>query len=103
MFTNDVKIVTINMKQDLKNYHKRAAMEGTLTENTYTAVIEKTDKWYIAYIEEIPGANAQGKTIDEAKENLKEAVELIILSNRELSEREFRGKDVIREKIRVSL
>jgi predicted RNase H-like HicB family nuclease len=78
-------------------------MKSTLTENTYTAVIEKTDKWYIAYIEEIPGVNTQGKTIEEAKQNLREAIELIILSNRELAEREFSGKNVIREKIRVTL
>ncbi len=56
-------------------------------ENLFTAVFQKTDKWWIAFVEELPGANTQGETIDEARENLKEAVELILKSNRELSER----------------
>ncbi len=50
-------------------------------ENLFTAVFQKTDKWWIAFVEELPGANAQGETIDEARENLKEAVELILESN----------------------
>ena len=58
-------------------------------ENLFTAVFQKTDKWWIAFVEELPGANTQGETIDEARENLKEAVELILKSNRELSEREL--------------
>jgi predicted RNase H-like HicB family nuclease len=45
-------------------------------ESLFTAVFQKTDKWWIAFVEELPGANAQGETIDEARENLKEAVEL---------------------------
>ena len=51
----------------------------------------------------MPGANAQGETIDEARENLKEAVELILEANRELSEREFAGKDVIREELKIAV
>jgi predicted RNase H-like HicB family nuclease len=51
----------------------------------------------------LPGANTQGETIDEARENLKEAVELILKSNRELSEREFAGKDVIREELKIAV
>ena len=39
-------------------------------ENLFTAVFQKTDKWWIAFVEELPGANAQGETIDEARENL---------------------------------
>ncbi|MEA2052977.1 MAG: type II toxin-antitoxin system HicB family antitoxin [Euryarchaeota archaeon] len=70
-------------------------------ESLFTAVFQKTDKWWIAFVEELPGANAQGETIDEARENLKEAVELILESNRELSEREFVGKDVIREELKI--
>lgn len=54
-------------------------------ERKFTAVYEKRDDWYIAYVEEVPGANAQGKTLDEARENLREAVELVIEANRELS------------------
>jgi len=70
-------------------------------ENTFTAVYQKTKDWWIAFVEELPGANTQGKTIDEARENLMEAVELILESNRELSERKLMGKDVIREELRL--
>ena len=70
-------------------------------ENSYTAVFQKTEDWWIAFVEELPGANTQGRTIDEARENLKEAVELILKSNRELSERELIGKHVIREELRI--
>lgn len=70
-------------------------------ENTFTAVYQKTKDWWIAFVEELPGANTQGKTIDEARENLMEAVELILQSNRDLSERKLMGKDVIREELRL--
>jgi predicted RNase H-like HicB family nuclease len=72
-------------------------------ENRFTAVFQKMDKWWVAFVEELPGANTQGETIDEARENLKEAVELILKSNRELSEREFAGKDVIREELKIAV
>jgi len=71
-------------------------------ESIFTAVFEKVDDWYIGYVEELPGANTQGRTLDDARENLREAVELILKANRELAEKEFSGKDVIREEIRVS-
>jgi len=54
----------------------------------FTAIFEKVDNWWIGYAEELPGANTQGKTLQEARENLKEAIQLIIESNRELSRRE---------------
>ena len=72
-------------------------------ENSYTAVFQKTEDWWIAFVEELPGANTQGRTINEARENLKEAVELILKSNRELSERELIGKHVIREELRIAV
>lgn len=72
-------------------------------ENTFTAVFEKIDDWYIGYVEELSGANVQEKTLDEARESLREAIELIIISNRELAEKELSGKDVIREQITVKI
>ena len=72
-------------------------------ENRFTAAFQKTDKWWVAFVEELPGANTQGENIDEARENLKEAVELILKSNRELSEREFAGKDVVREELKIAI
>ncbi|HEV7126761.1 MAG TPA: type II toxin-antitoxin system HicB family antitoxin [Ktedonobacterales bacterium] len=51
---------------------------------TFTAVFEQDDGWWIGYVEELPGANTQGATLDEARANLKEAVELVIEANRDL-------------------
>jgi len=47
----------------------------------YTAVIEKHGKWYVGYVEELPGANTQGRTLKEVRANLKEAITLIIEAN----------------------
>ncbi len=47
-------------------------------ESKFTAIIEKDGKWYIAYCPEIPGANGQGKTVEEAKESLAAAISLIL-------------------------
>jgi predicted RNase H-like HicB family nuclease len=70
---------------------------------TFTAVFEQDGDWWVGYVEELPGANTQGATLDEARENLKEAVELIIEANRELAQRETAGKSVIREPLDVTL
>lgn len=51
----------------------------------FTAVYQKKGRWILAWIEEIPGVNTQGRTQKEAKENLKEAVELILETNRALT------------------
>ncbi|OPX21239.1 MAG: HicB family protein [Planctomycetales bacterium 4484_113] len=56
-------------------------------DSTFTAVFKKVGDWYIAYAEELPGANSQGKTLEEARENLREAIALIITSNREVAEK----------------
>lgn len=53
----------------------------------YTTIIEKRGKWYVGYIEEISGVNTQGETIEGVNENLKEALALIIETNRELQEK----------------
>jgi len=54
-----------------------------MVRNEFTAVIEQDGAWYIAYCPEIPGANGQGKTKDEAKQSLSEAVALILEDRRE--------------------
>lgn len=72
-------------------------------ESTFTAIFEKVDEWYIAYAEELPGANTQGRTLEEARENLREAIELILVSNRELTEKGLTGKEFIREEIKVAI
>ena len=67
-----------------------------------TAVFEKVPEGYIGFIEELPGANTQGATIDEARSNLKEAVQLALDANRLLSEESLKGKRVIREPFSIS-
>jgi predicted RNase H-like HicB family nuclease len=63
-----------------------------------TAVFRKVPEGYIAFVEELPGANTQGETLDEARENLKEAIDLVIETNRSLAQ-EWTDGDTIREKI----
>ena len=55
-------------------------------DNTFTAVFEQAGEWWIGYVEELPGANTQGATLDEARDNLKEAVALILEANCELAQ-----------------
>jgi len=69
----------------------------------FTAIIEKRGDWYIGYVEEISGVNTQGKTIEEVRENLREALKLIMETNKSLVEKELRGKtEIIREPIVIS-
>lgn len=69
----------------------------------FTAVFQQDGDWWIGYVEEVPGANTQGSTLEETRENLKEAVRLIIEANRKLAERELRGKNVIKEDFLVTI
>jgi predicted RNase H-like HicB family nuclease len=64
---------------------------------TLTAVYMKVQQGYVAFIEELPSANTQGETLDEARENLKEAVALVLETNRVLAEQSLEGATVIRE------
>jgi predicted RNase H-like HicB family nuclease len=67
-----------------------------------TAVFQEVPEGYIAFVEELPGANTQGATLEEARENLKEAVALVLEANRTLAEEEIRGAYVIREPLKLS-
>lgn len=66
-----------------------------------TAVFEKVGEWWLGYVEELPGANTQGRTMDEARENLREAVQLIIEANRQLLLEHIEGHEIIREPLLV--
>lgn len=66
-----------------------------------TAIFEQVGEWWLGYVEELPGANTQGKTLDEARENLREAVQLIIEANRELLLGQIEGHEIIREPLTV--
>ncbi len=67
----------------------------------FTAIYKKSGKWYLGWIEEIPGVNTQGRTLKEAKENLKEAVLLILETNKLINKKEAKGK-IIKEPISIS-
>ena len=69
----------------------------------FTAVFEKDGDLWIGYVEELPGVNTQGSTLDEARENLKDAIVMVIQANRELTKRDVEGKEVIREELAVAL
>ncbi len=68
-----------------------------------TAVYMEVPEGYIAFVEELPGANTQGATLDEARENLKEAVQLVLDANRDLAERSLTGQKVSKEPFTLSL
>ena len=67
----------------------------------FTAVYKKSGKWYSGWIEEIPGVNTQGKTLSETKVNLKEALLLILETNRLLSRKSEGRSFVARENLSV--
>lgn len=67
-----------------------------------TAVFRRVPEGFIGFVEELPGANTQGETLEEARTNLQEAVALVLEANRILAEEELRGEDVIREPFRLS-
>ena len=64
-----------------------------------TAVFQKSSFGYIGYVEELPGANTQGNTLEEAKRNLIEAIKLVLEANKQLMEEELKGKEFTREEI----
>jgi len=68
----------------------------------FTAVFQQVPEGYIGFVEELPGANTQGATLEEARLNLEEAVALVLEANRTLAEEEIRGTEVIREPLKIS-
>ena len=56
-----------------------------------TAVFKKVPEGYIGFVEELPGANTQGKTLEEAKENLQEAIAMTFEANRAIESEQVRG------------
>ena len=67
-----------------------------------TKVFQKVPEGYIGFVEELPGANTQGETLEEVRANLEEAIELVMEANRVMAEEQLRGQDVIRESIALS-
>jgi predicted RNase H-like HicB family nuclease len=67
-----------------------------------TAVFIQVPEGYVAFVEELPGANTQGDTLEEARENLREAVALVLEANRELAEKALADQQAIREPFELS-
>ena len=68
-----------------------------------TAVYIQVPEAYIAFVEELPGANTQGATLDETRKNFKEAAQLVPEANRKLAERSLAGQIVSREPFALSV
>ena len=71
-------------------------------EQTFEAIIEKRDRWYIGWVDAVPGAFSQGRTIKEVQENLKEAIQLVLETQREMRNRGAAG-EILRRKIQVQV
>ena len=67
-----------------------------------TAVFQRVPEGYIGFVEELPGANTQGATLEEARANLQEAVNLVLAANRQLAEEALQDQQIIREPFTVS-
>ena len=67
-----------------------------------TAVFRKVPGGYIAFVEEFPGANTQGTSLEEARTNLREAVAMVVEANRVLAREDASDEAVIREPITVT-
>ena len=70
---------------------------------SFTAVFRQVREGYVAFAEELPGANTQGATLDEARANLAEAIEMVLDANRTLAEEGLTGTTVIREPIEITV
>lgn len=68
----------------------------------FTAVFRQVPEGYIGFVEELPGANTQGATLEEARTNLQEAVAMILDANRELARQTTATGPVIREPLKIS-
>jgi predicted RNase H-like HicB family nuclease len=69
----------------------------------YTAIIEKSeDGWYVGQVQEVPEAIAQGRTIEELKQNLLQALELVIDFHREQTNSLYEGRKVIKQKLNLA-
>ena len=80
-----------------------ASFSTCMAQLTFTAVFQPAEEGgFIAFVEELPGANTQGDTLEEARENLVEAVALILEANREAAEQEIGGRSVIREPLLIT-
>lgn len=66
---------------------------------TLTKIFQKVPEGYIGFVEELPSTNTQAKTLDEARNNLEEAIQLVLEANRFLAKEQLQGQEIIRESI----
>ena len=85
-----------------KSARKKASVPNRGEKMSFTAVFLKVPEGYVGFVEELPGANTQGKTLKEVRQNLRESVHLVLEANRKIAEQEIADKRVIREKIEIS-
>jgi len=71
-------------------------------EMAFTAVFKEVPEGYIGFVEELPGANTQGATLEEARENLRAAAGLVLEANRALAREEAGDGEVIREPLKIA-
>ena len=71
-----------------------------MVQRSFTAIYQKRAKYYVGWVEEVPGANTQGETLEETKDNLKEALSLVLEGNREISLKDA-SYGVVRETITI--
>ena len=69
----------------------------------YESVAHSEGGGYLSYVEELPGAISEGDTLEEARENLRDAIAVLLEANRELTGKPMPGKKITREKITVSV
>lgn len=75
-------------------------MAREVIKRQFTAIYQKRGRWFLAWVEEIPGVNTQGRTLKETQENLKEALQMVIESNRKLARSRY---DFKREPVSISI
>ena len=76
--------------------------ERCAVKKRFTAVYRKAGKWYLAEILEVPGVFTQGRTLREARSNLREALKLMLQAEEEFPELPARGKEVLRETVSIA-
>jgi predicted RNase H-like HicB family nuclease len=67
-----------------------------------TAVFKQVPEGYVGFVEELPGANTQGATLEETRTNLMEAIQMVLEANRVLAQESLKGQDVIREPVIIT-
>jgi predicted RNase H-like HicB family nuclease len=99
----ELMIYLMRKIEEVRKSSRQASLNIGDGKMSFTAVFLKAPEGYVGFVEELPGANTQGATLDEARKNLKEAVRLVLQANREMSEKGISRRRVIREKIEVPL